>query len=177
MNEPGEQGNWDQSLAEALFAEPLKRIQEEQHMREEAARTVLHWMAQKEGGAGGEASSQEHTKVMVREVRGGLQSGDIFFMVKQPDVMPEPVKARLMKVHLPGKRTSASELSIYRPAVALAVRSDATLDQMLAYGDVALEEIYNYHKAMRTEKGRITTKDNILIKEEGCGEFPESVME
>ena len=177
MNEPGEQGDGDQSLAEALFAEPLKRLQEERHMREQAARTVLRWLVQKEGEVGGEESGQEKTSAIVREVRAGLQSGDIFFMVKQPDVMPEPVKARLMKVHLPGKRTSASELSIYRPAVALAVRSDATLDQMLAYGDVALEELYNHQKAMRAEKGRITTKDNILIKEEGCGEFPESVME
>lgn len=171
MNEPGEQGEGKQSLAEALFAEPIKKLSEERQMRELAARTVLRWLDQKESEPAGEGSNQEHMRAMVKEVREGLRTGAIFFVVKDPDLMPEPIKARLIKVHLSEK----GGISVYRPAVALAVRGDTTLDQLLKYGDDVLEELDKGHKAMSADRGRITAKDNILIKEEGFGAFPESV--
>jgi hypothetical protein len=176
MNEPGEQGDGDQSLAEVLFAEPLKKLEERQ-MREQAARTVLQWLSRKEATVEGESSAQKKTRARAKVVRIGLRSGDIFFVVKRSEHMLEPVQAKLKKVHLTPQQTSGPEFLNYRPAVALVVRDDATLDQLLEHGDKALEEIYNVDRAMRAEKSRITAKDGIDIKEEGFGEFPESVME
>jgi len=148
----------------------LSKVFVEAIQRQRAADGVYGWLMRQQRLE----NTRDKTKVPLhekaREVLAGLRGGEIFFIVQDPSEMEELVKARKLLVQGGSIGT--------RPAVALAVRSDVTREQLLSQGQESLEELFAFHSAVdRRRDRRLFVQDKAVIKMNGIGAFPESLRE
>ena len=138
--------------------------------RQRAADGVYGWLMRQQRLEDTRDKSKVPLHEKAREVLAGLQEGEIFFIVQDPSEMEELVKARKLLVQ--GRSIGT------RSAVALAVRSDVTREQLLSQGKESLEELFTLHSTMERHRDRrLFVQDKAVIKMNGIGAFPESVRE
>ena len=162
MNEAGDVGEQQDSGGAEAFVEAIKR--------QKAADEVYGWLMKRQRREEIQDASQVPIHEQAREVLAGLQSGEIYFIVQDQDEMQEPVKARKLAVRVTRSRD--------RIAVALAVRSDASKEQLLEEGDGQLRKLFEFHRATEGRRDdRLFVEDKAIIHVKGIGAFPESVEE
>jgi hypothetical protein len=147
---------------------------DQERVREKAAEAVLEWLERKRHDERRETISQVTIAEMAEIIRIRLGGGYIFFVVKDPDEIEAPLKAKEITVRLPETKMGDFTIQFIAKAVALFVRSDATVDELTTpEGDRALAKLYWSDQNIRPEDGRIFTFDPVVkIKHPDYGVFP-----
>ena len=147
---------------------------EELVKREAVANEVYGWLMEQKRTENIWDTSRPSLQEMSTEVLRALQSGEIFFIVQNPEKIEELGRARLLEV-----RTNKGIVF----AAALAIRGDVDKEILIEQGDGLIKEMYEIHKSKIRENitkaannliitRRVTTADNIIINLPGIGEFP-----